>query len=84
MTPLRKRMFDDMRLRNFSPHTVDCYSRCVAQFAQYFGKSPHLLGIEHVREYQLFLLEKKKASWGTFNQTVCALNFFYKVTLRKE
>ena len=84
MTPLRTRMLDDMRLRNFSPHTIDCYSRCVAQFAQYFEKSPHLLGIEHVRQYQLFLLEKKNASWSTFNQTVCALNFFYKVTLRKE
>ena len=84
MTQLRRRMLDDMRIRNLSPHTMDCYIRCVAQFARYFGKSPDALEIEHVREYQLFLLEKKKASWGTFNQTVCALNFFYKVTLKRD
>ena len=84
MTPLRKRMLDDMRIRNFSPHTIDCYIRAVAQFAKHFRKSPDLLGIEHVREYQLFLLEKKKVSWGTFNVAVCGLNFFYKATLRRE
>lgn len=84
MTPLRKRMLDDMRIRNFSPHTIDCYTRAVAQFAEHFGKSPDILGIEHVREYQIFLLEKKRVSWGTFNVAVCALNFFYKATLRKD
>lgn len=84
MTALRKRMTDDMRIRNFSPHTIDVYIRSVAQLAQHFGKSPEQLGIEHVREYQLFLVEKKKVSWGTFRVVVCALNFFYKVTLRRE
>lgn len=83
MTPLRKRMLDDMRIRNFSPHTIDCYTRAVAQFAKHFGKSPDRLGIEHVRDYQLFLLEKK-VSWSTFNVAVCSLNFFYKATLRRE
>jgi site-specific recombinase XerD len=77
-------MIDDMRIRNFSPHTIDCYIRSVAQFALHFGKSPDVLGIEHVREYQLFLIEEKKVSWGTFNVAVCALNFFYKTTLRRE
>ncbi len=83
MTSLRKRMLDDMRIRNFSPHTIECYTRAVAQFAKHFGKSPDLLGIEHVREYQLFLLEKK-VSWPTFNVAVCGLNFLYKATLRRE
>jgi site-specific recombinase XerD len=77
-------MLDDMRIRNFSPHTMDGYIRYVAQFAQHFRKSPDLLELEHVREYQLFLLEKKRVAWSTFKVAVCALNFFYKVTLRRE
>lgn len=84
MTPLRKRMVDDMRIRNFSPGTIESYTRVVAQFARHFGTSPDSLGIEHVREYQLFLLDKKKVAWTTFNVAICALNFFYKSTLRRE
>jgi site-specific recombinase XerD len=76
-------MIDDMRIRNFSPNTMEGYIRGVAQFAKHFRKSPELLGIEEVRGYQLFLLEKKVA-WGTFNVAICALNFFYKVTLRRD
>jgi site-specific recombinase XerD len=78
-------MVQDLRIRNYSPRTVEIYVRQVARFAKHFDKSPHLLGPEHVREYQVFLVEKKKASWAVFNQTVCALRFLYRVTLgRKE
>lgn len=83
MTPLRHRMIQDLRIRNYSPETIDTYVRRVAAFAQYFGKSPELLGPPHIRQYQVHLLEEVRASWPVFNQTVCALRFLYKKTLHK-
>ena len=80
MTPLRQRLVDDLRLRNYSPRTIQCYVAHVARFAKHFGKSPELLGPEEMRAFQLHLLEKK-ASWSQFNQAVCALRFLYGKTL---
>src|SRR5215510_84956 len=80
MTPLRRRMLEDMQIRNYSPHTIDGYLRYVAQFAKYFGTSPDRLGAEHIRTYQLHLL-RQQASKSIFIQTVCALRFFYETTL---
>ena len=81
MTPLRQRMLDDMQLRNYSPLTMHCYLRCVADFARHFGASPEHLGPEQVRTYQLFLVQEKQVSWTSVVQTVCALRFFYRITL---
>ena len=81
MTPLRQRMLEDMQLRNYSPLTIDCYLRCVADFARHFGTSPEHLGPEQVRTYQLFLVQDKQVSWPSVVQTVCALRFFYRITL---
>ncbi len=81
MTALRQRMLEDLRLRNYAPNTIDAYVRHVAALAKYFGRSPDQLGPEHLREYQLYLLREKKPAWGTFNQMVCALRFFYETTL---
>ena len=75
MTPLRERMIQDMRLRNYSPKTIKTYVRSVRDFAQYFGESPDKLGIEHVRGYQVYLVEQKRVSWSHFNTTVCGLRF---------
>jgi integrase/recombinase XerD len=83
MTPLRQRMVEDMQLRNFSAHTMRAYLHGVAAFAQHFHTSPEHLGPEHVRTYQLFLVQDKQLAWPTVVQTVCALRFFYTVTLRR-
>src|SRR6266513_3859305 len=81
MTPLRQRMADDLHLRNYSDRTIKAYLRCVSNFARHFGKSPDGLGPPHTREYQLYLVKQKQWSWAVFNQTVCALRFFYNTTL---
>jgi len=84
MTSLRQRMIEDLQIRNYSDRTISLYVNRVAKFAQYFGRSPDLLGPEEIRQYQVFLAKKKNRSWSEFNQTVCALRFFYRVCLNKQ
>jgi integrase/recombinase XerD len=84
MTELRRRMLEDLRLRNYSPNTIKVYIRCVANFAQHFRVAPDQLGPEHIRQYQLFLVERQKVAWAVFNQTVCALRFFYHHVLHRD
>ena len=83
VTPLTRRMAEDMQLRNLSPNTIDAYTWHVDKFCQYFGKQPDGLGREEIRQYQLYLVNEKKASWSSFNQAVCGLRFLYEVTLRR-
>jgi integrase/recombinase XerD len=80
ISPLRRRMIEDMTTRNLSPETQQSYLRAVAKFSRHFGRSPARLGIEDVRAYQVHLTSQGIA-WASLNQTVCALRFFYGVTL---
>ena len=84
MTILRRRMTDDMKVRNLSSHTQASYLRQVSQFARYFGKSPDLLGPEEIRTYQVYLTKEKKLAPGSIHIAIAALRFFYKVTLKRE
>ncbi len=83
MSLLRQRMIEDLTIRNYSPRTIKVYIERVAQFARHFGQSPDQLGVEHIREFQLYLVQTKKTSWSQFNQSVCALRFFYRVCVGK-
>jgi integrase/recombinase XerD len=80
MNPLRRRMIEDMKVRNLSPVTQRCYVHAVAKFAHYFKRPPDRLGLAEVRAYQVHLVSMGK-SWAGFNVAVCALRFFYGVTL---
>ena len=80
MSPLRRRMIEDMTVRNLSPATQRSYLHAVTKFSQYFGRSPERLGLEDVRAFQVHLVSTG-ISWPGLNQTVCALRFFYGVTL---
>jgi site-specific recombinase XerD len=77
-------MIEDMEIRNLAPRTQREYVYDVARFARYFGKSPHLLGLEEIRAYQIYLIHERKLSWSHYNQTVCALRFLYRTTLKRE
>jgi integrase/recombinase XerD len=84
MTPLRRRMIEDMTLRNFTPRTIKAYVRYVARFALHFNASPECLGPDEVRAYLLYLVQNKKIAPGYCTQILSALRFFYGVTLGRD
>ena len=83
MTHLRQRMQEDLRLRNFSERTIRHYTHVVAEFANYFHKSPDQLGLEHIRTWLLYLLNERKLAWGTIQGSRSALKFLYTRTLKQ-
>jgi integrase/recombinase XerD len=80
MTSLRRRMTEDMQVRNLSPHTQDS----VSLFARHFSKSPEILGPEEIRSYQVYLTNEKKLAPSSILIAIAALRFLYKVTLHKD
>jgi integrase/recombinase XerD len=55
MSPLRRRMIEDMTIRKFAPKTQHDYLQRVKNFAAYLGRSPDTASSEDVRHYQLHL-----------------------------
>ena len=53
-------MLEDLQRRNYNPDTIRGYVLAVEQFANHFDKSPELMGVEEVAQFQLHLLREKK------------------------
>ncbi|MGA7198679.1 phage integrase N-terminal SAM-like domain-containing protein, partial [Roseiarcus sp.] len=49
ISPLRRRMIEDMTIRNLTPATQQSYLYAVSKFSRHFGHSPDRLGVEDVR-----------------------------------
>lgn len=82
MTPLRQRVLDELRRRNYSPATTRGYIHAIKQFAAYFGKSPERLGGDEIRRFELHLLRERKLVPGTVEGRISALRFLYKKNWR--
>ena len=82
MSPLRRRMIEDMTIRKLAPKTQQGYIRTVKDFAAFLGRSPDTAGFEDVRRFQLDLAANG-AHIPILNHTVAALRFFFGVTLRR-
>jgi integrase/recombinase XerD len=82
MSPLRRRMIEDMTIRKFAPRTQEGYIRAVKGFSTFLGASPDRASFEDLRRYQLHLVASGAGS-PTINHAVTALRFLFLVTLRK-
>src|SRR3989440_9470818 len=80
MSPLRRRMIEDMTIRKFAPKTQHDYLQRVKNFTIHLGRSHDTASSEDVRHYQLHLTANG-VGVPTVNQTVSTLRFFFKVTL---
>ena len=80
MTPLRKRMIDDMTLAGLAPRTQDVYIQAVRGLAGHYRRSPDQISEEEVRRYLLGLRDRGAAR-GTFKTAHYGLQFLYRQTL---
>jgi site-specific recombinase XerD len=80
ISPLRRRMIEDMSLRHFAEKTQKDYIRAVKTLTIFLGRSPDTATAEDLRLFQLHLTESRVRP-PTINFTVTALRFFFTVTL---
>lgn len=80
MTPLRKRMIDDMKLAGLAAGTQATYLDAVRKLAAHFKRPPDQLSEEEVRSY-LLALRERGAARGTFKTNHYGIQFFYRSTL---
>jgi integrase/recombinase XerD len=83
MSPLRRRMIEDMTIRKLAPKTQHDYLQRVKNFAAFLGRSPDTASFEDVRRYQLHLT-MSGVGVPTVNQTVSTLRFFFRITLKRH
>ena len=83
MSPLRRRMIEDMQIRNLTLNTQRVYIANIFRFACHFRKSPDLLGSPEIRTYLLHLTRERRLAASSIIVTVSALRFFYTITLKR-
>jgi integrase/recombinase XerD len=83
MSPLRRRMIEDMTIRKFAPKTQHDYVQRIKNFTAFLGRSPDTASFEDVRRYQLHLTTEG-VGVPTLNQTVATLRFFFRITLKRH
>jgi site-specific recombinase XerD len=80
ISPLRRRMTEDMTVRGFTASTQGGYLAAVENFTAFFGRSPDQASAEDLRRYQLHMRSNGASATG-MNAAVSALRFFFGVTL---
>src|SRR5689334_583207 len=83
ISPLRRRMIEDMTIRKLAPKTQQGYIRSIKDFAVFLGGSPDTASFEDIRRFQLHLA-RSGAQPPILNHAVSALRFFFRVTLKRH
>ncbi len=80
MTPLRKRMTNDMGVRGLTENTMRLYCHTVSGLTRYFKRSPERVSAQ-VQNYLLHLHEERGPTWQSCNCARQGIRFLYRVML---
>ena len=80
VSPLRRRMLEDMAMRGLRSDTQRNYIRSVRDFAAFLGQPPDTATAEDIRRFQVHQRESG-AQPPAINCSISALRFFFTVTL---
>ena len=84
MSALRKQMEADMAVRGLAYRTRETYVHSVAKLARFYGRGPDRISEAEVQRYLLHLLEERKLAHSSCNIVCSALEFFYRITLKRR
>jgi site-specific recombinase XerD len=71
-------MIEEMRIRNYSKHSIAAYVSAVYRLANHYGRRPDRLSREEVRAFLVDLVEEKQVNWSYYKQVLAALRYFYR------
>jgi len=79
---LPKEFEETLRLKRYSKNTIKSYKSHFSLFLAYYsGHDPEKITDEQIREYLLYLVNKKKVSSSYQNQSINAIKFYYEKVL---
>jgi site-specific recombinase XerD len=84
MTPLRRRLLEDLTLRGYAPRTREAYVASVRQLAEHYGRSPDRITEAELRDYFLYLKDEKKLGRSSITIALCGIKLFYQQTLGRD
>ena len=84
MTPLRKRMIEDLQLKGYSPATREAYLGAVCKLARHYRKSPANVSEEELRAYFLHVAQVERCARGTLKIAISGIRFLFAVTLQRH
>ena len=82
ISPLRRRMTEDMSARKLTAGTQSGHLRACRRFAAFLKRSPNTASSEDIRRFQLHLAQSD-VSISNRNRTMTGLRFLFRVTLRR-
>src|SRR5262249_412507 len=82
MSPLRRRMIEDMAIRKLARKTQQDYIQIIKKLAAFLGRSPDSATFEELRRFQLHVVASGVGT-AAINRHVSALRFFFRVTLKR-
>jgi len=87
-TDFEKLLADTLAAHGRSPRTQETYTLMLRLFGRYLDetrsdKTLDTVAPEEIEAYQRYLVTKRKVGFSSFNQSTCALRFFYRTCLGK-
>jgi len=84
ISPIRFRMYEDMRLAGLAEKTQECYVYAVSKLQRDLNRNPAKLSERELRNYFVWLRDERKVAKGTFQGLYYGLKFFYCNTLNRD
>ncbi|MCK9612093.1 MAG: tyrosine-type recombinase/integrase [Bacteroidales bacterium] len=76
---------EKLKLKRYSENTIRTYTGAFSDFINYFGtKELHEIGDHDIKDYMMYLVDKRKVSASFQNQIINAIKFYYEKVLGRE